>query len=83
MSRHCAPERSPATPAPKMRRSTANRPTPSRQPASARPAEATIADAEREFIEAMHDYKQASGRMFPTWSEVLEVLKALGYAKQP
>jgi hypothetical protein len=37
--------------------------------------------AEVEFMQAMHDYKQSSGRMFPTWSEVLEVLKSLGYAK--
>ena len=37
--------------------------------------------AEMEFMHAMHDYKQSSGRMFPTWSEVLEVLKALGYQK--
>ena len=37
--------------------------------------------AEMEFMHAMHDYKQSSGRMFPTWSEVLEVVKALGYEK--
>jgi hypothetical protein len=37
--------------------------------------------AEREFMQAMHDYKQRSGRMFPTWSEVLEVLRELGYEK--
>ncbi len=37
--------------------------------------------AEMEFMEAMHEYKQTSGRMFPTWSEVLEVLKSLGYEK--
>jgi len=37
--------------------------------------------AEREFMKAMHDYKQRSGRMFPTWSEVLEVLRDLGYEK--
>ena len=37
--------------------------------------------AEREFMQAMQDYKQSSGRMFPTWSEVLEVLQALGYEK--
>lgn len=36
---------------------------------------------ELEFMQAMHDYKQSSGRMFPTWSEVLEVLQGLGYAK--
>ena len=37
--------------------------------------------AEREFMEAMQSYKHRSGRMFPTWSEVLEVLKDLGYEK--
>jgi hypothetical protein len=37
--------------------------------------------AEREFMQAMQEYKQRSGRMFPTWSEVLEVLQALGYEK--
>lgn len=38
-------------------------------------------EAEREFMQAMQEYKQKSGRMFPTWSEVLEVLRALGYEK--
>jgi hypothetical protein len=37
--------------------------------------------AELEFMQAMHEYKQKSGRMFPTWSEVLEVLRSLGYEK--
>ena len=37
--------------------------------------------AEMEFMQAMQDYKSRSGRMFPTWSEVLEVLVALGYEK--
>jgi hypothetical protein len=37
--------------------------------------------AELEFMLAMKDYKQRSGRMFPTWSEVLEVLRELGYEK--
>lgn len=35
------------------------------------------------FAEAMAAYKRQSGRLFPTWSEVLEVLVALGYAKAP
>jgi hypothetical protein len=39
--------------------------------------------AELEFMQAMQQYKHRSGRMFPTWSEVLEVLKELGYQKQP
>ena len=38
-------------------------------------------EAEMEFMMAMHDYKRRSGRMFPTWSEVLEVLQGLGYEK--
>jgi hypothetical protein len=37
--------------------------------------------AELEFMGAMQEYKQSSGRMFPTWSEVLEVLSKLGYEK--
>ncbi|MDR3110030.1 MAG: hypothetical protein LBU65_10165 [Planctomycetaceae bacterium] len=36
---------------------------------------------EVEFMNALNDYKRSSGRMFPTCSEVLEVLKNLGYAK--
>ncbi len=36
---------------------------------------------EWEFMQAMQEYKHRSGRNFPTWSEVLEVLRALGYAK--
>jgi len=37
---------------------------------------------EVEFMKAMDDYKRKSGRMFPTWSEVLEVVRSLGYARQ-
>jgi hypothetical protein len=36
--------------------------------------------AELEFIKALEDYKQMSGHLYPTWSEVLEVLRKLGYA---
>lgn len=39
-------------------------------------------DAELEFMHAMDLYKRASGRMFPTCSEVLEVLRDLGYEKK-
>lgn len=38
-------------------------------------------DAEIEFMRAMDDYKHSSGRMFPTCSEVLEVLRNLGYVQ--
>lgn len=38
-------------------------------------------DHEVEFMNALDDYKRKSGRMFPTCSEVLEVLRGLGYIK--
>src|SRR5262245_8945387 len=36
---------------------------------------------EIEFMKAMDQYKRDNRRPFPTWSEVLEVLRALGYRK--
>lgn len=38
---------------------------------------------EIEFMNALDQYKRASGRMFPTCSEILEVLRSLGYEKRP
>ncbi|MEM6777768.1 MAG: hypothetical protein AAF670_08930 [Planctomycetota bacterium] len=38
-------------------------------------------DQEVEFMRAMDDYKRDSGRMFPTCSEVLEVVRGLGYVQ--
>jgi hypothetical protein len=38
---------------------------------------------EVEFMGAMDEYKRRNGRMFPTCSEVLEVVKSLGYQKCP
>lgn len=43
--------------------------------------ERDYSEAEVEFMKAMTEYKRSSGRMFPTWSEVLEVLRGLGYEK--
>jgi len=37
---------------------------------------------EIEFMRALEAYKRSSGRMFPTCSEILEVLRNLGYQKQ-
>ena len=36
---------------------------------------------EIEFVNAMDRYRREANRPFPTWSEVLEVLKSLGYRK--
>lgn len=43
--------------------------------------ERDYSDDEVEFMNAMDDYKRKSGRMFPTCSEVLEVIRNLGYVK--
>lgn len=34
-----------------------------------------------EFIQAIDDYKRQAGRPFPSWSEVLEIVKCLGYER--
>lgn len=36
---------------------------------------------EVEFMQALERYKRASGRMFPTCSEILEVVRSLGYQR--
>ena len=36
---------------------------------------------EMEFMTALDEYKRRNGRMFPTCSEILEVVRDLGYAK--
>ena len=37
---------------------------------------------EIEFMSTLDDYKRRSGRMFPTCSEILEVIKGLGYERR-
>lgn len=37
---------------------------------------------EVEFMNALDKYKRDSGRMFPTCSEILEVIRGLGYEKR-
>ena len=39
-------------------------------------------DDELEFMAALDAYKRSSGRMFPTCSEILEVLRDLGYERK-
>jgi hypothetical protein len=36
---------------------------------------------EIEFMQALDAYKRSSGRMFPTCSEILEVIRDLGYVR--
>jgi hypothetical protein len=38
-------------------------------------------DQEIQFMHALDAYKRAAGRMFPTCSEILEVIRGLGYVQ--
>ena len=43
--------------------------------------EGHMSDEQFEFLMAIDEYKRKNTRPFPTWTEVLEVIKALGYRK--
>jgi hypothetical protein len=43
--------------------------------------EREYSEEEIEFMRAMDTYRRTSGRMFPTCSEILEVLRSIGYQK--
>ena len=43
--------------------------------------EGEMTDEQLEFIMAIDEYKRVNNRPFPTWTEVLEVIKLLGYRK--
>jgi hypothetical protein len=38
---------------------------------------------EMEFMNAIQAFKNKTGRNFPTWSEVLRVVRSLGYNREP
>ena len=43
--------------------------------------EGEMTDEQFEFLMAINEYKRLNKRPFPTWTEVLDVMKALGYRK--
>lgn len=43
--------------------------------------EGEMTEEQFEFLMAMNEYKRINKRPFPTWTEVLDVMKALGYRK--
>src|SRR3989339_1729809 len=43
--------------------------------------EGQMTDEQFEFLMAIDEYRRANQRPFPTWTEVLEVIKAIGYRK--
>jgi hypothetical protein len=53
-----------------------------RRPEARRAAEEGEMTADQfEFLQAINEYKKVNKRPFPTWSEVLDVMRALGYRK--
>jgi hypothetical protein len=43
--------------------------------------EGQMSDEQFEFLMAIDEYKRANQRPFPSWTEVFEVIKALGYRR--
>ncbi len=43
--------------------------------------EGYMTDEQFEFLMAIDQYKKVNQKPFPTWTEVLEVIKAIGYRK--
>ena len=53
-----------------------------RRPEDRRAAEEGELTSEQfEFVMAIEEYKRANNKTFPTWTEVLDVIKILGYHK--
>jgi len=43
--------------------------------------EGEMTEDQFEFVMAINEYKNVNRRPFPTWTEILDVMKALGYRK--
>ena len=63
------------------RRDSDRRKTPRRRQIDPTTCERDYSNDEIEFMHALDAYKRANGRMFPTCSEILEVIRNLGYIK--
>lgn len=63
------------------RRTSERRKTPRRRQIDPTTCERDYSGEEIEFMQAMDAYKRANGRMFPTCSEILEVIRGMGYVR--
>jgi hypothetical protein len=68
------------------RKAVSSRPVQAARPERRRMIDPTTCEREYEtdeieFMQALERYKRTSGRMFPTCSEVLEVVRSLGYVR--
>ena len=77
--RHSEDRRTIDKPVAQERRQAPRRKVPRRRQIDPTTCERDYSDQEIEFMQAMDAYKRSSGRMFPTCSEILEVLRDLGY----
>jgi hypothetical protein len=68
-------------PVAKEQRKSERRKVPRRRQIDPTTCERDYTNDEIEFMHALDEYKRANGRMFPTCSEILEVVRALGYVK--
>ena len=63
------------------RRQSSRRKVPRRRQIDPTTCERDYTGDEIEFMTALEVYKRSAGRMFPTCSEILEVIRDIGYAK--
>jgi len=70
-----------STPVAEERRQEPRRKAPRRRQIDPTTCERDYTNDEIEFMQALDDYKRKNGRMFPTCSEILEVIRDLGYQR--
>jgi hypothetical protein len=63
------------------RRKAERRKVPRRRQIDPTTCERDYSQDELEFMHALDAYKRANGRMFPTCSEILEVIRSMGYVR--
>ena len=80
-ARKGTPAAAPAAPTSPTPQSRGRAKAPRKEKLSFSPTDEDITPEVMEFIEAIGHYKRENNRPFPTWSEVLKVLKGLGYKK--
>lgn len=71
------------TPVAVERRKADRRKVPRRRQIDPTTCERDYSNDELEFMNALDAYKRANGRMFPTCSEILEVIRSMGYVRMP
>ncbi len=77
MSAKKSPAKKPAA----KKKATAGKPAKTGRKPAAAPKPNEMEPDVLEFIQAIDDYKRQAARPFPSWSEILEIVKRLGYER--